>query len=74
LRAALESGQVAGAGLDVLQVEPMETNCPLLGVPGCMITPHVAWAPVTTRERLLNIVAENLRCFLDGKPIHVVNG
>lgn len=74
LREALLSGHIGGAGLDVLQVEPMESGCPLLNLPGCMITPHVAWAPVTTRLRLMNIVTDNLRCFLNGTPKHVVNG
>lgn len=74
LRAALKSGHIGGAGLDVLQVEPMESGCPLLNMPNCMITPHVAWAPVTTRLRLMNIVTDNLRCFLNGAPKNVVNG
>lgn len=71
---ALEQGKLAGAGIDVLDKEPMEVGCPLLGAPNCIITPHVAWAPLTTRQRLMGIVEDNLRRFIDGKPINVVNG
>ena len=72
LRAALDSGHLMGAGVDVLQVEPMAEDCPLLGAPNCIITPHIAWAGVETRRRLMGIVAENIRCFLAGKPINRV--
>ena len=73
LRHALESGQLGGAGIDVLETEPMPTHCPLLGAPNCLITPHVAWAPIATRRRLLRIVEENLRHFQDGTPMNVVS-
>ena len=72
LRAALDSGHLMGAGVDVLQVEPMAEDCPLLGAPNCIITPHIAWAGVETRRRLMGIVAENIRRFLAGKPINRV--
>ena len=72
LRAALDSGHLMGAGVDVLQVEPMTEDCPLLGAPNCIITPHIAWAGVETRRRLMGIVAENIRRFLAGKPINRV--
>ena len=72
LRAALDSGHLMGAGVDVLQVEPMTEECPLLGAPNCIITPHIAWAGVETRRRLMGVVAENIRRYLAGKPINRV--
>ena len=72
LRAALDSGHLLGAGVDVLQVEPMTEECPLLGAPRLLITPHIAWAGVETRHRLMGVVAENIRCYLAGKPINRV--
>ncbi len=73
LREALESDQLAGAGLDVLSVEPMSPDCPLLHAKNLLITPHVAWSPLETRQRLLQIAADNLTAFLAGAPTHVVN-
>ncbi len=70
---ALEKGLVSGYAADVLLEEPMSKNCPLLGAKNCVITPHLAWAPKETRERLLNIEVENIKAFLAGKPINVVN-
>lgn len=72
LRDALVSGKLSGAALDVLTAEPMAKDCPLLGLPNCIITPHVAWAPKDTRQRLVIIVAANLKAFLDGAPINTV--
>ncbi len=74
LRAALDSGHLGGAGLDVLCHEPMAADCPLLGAPRCLITPHIAWAGRETRERLVAQVADNVRAFLNGTPINTVNG
>jgi glycerate dehydrogenase len=71
---ALASGQLAGAGLDVLAKEPPDADCPLLRAPNCFITPHLAWASRASRRRLLNITAENLRCYLSGKPQNQVIG
>lgn len=73
LRDALVSGHLGGAGIDVLSVEPMEEDCVLMGVENCIITPHIAWAPVETRLRLMDIVADNIRCFLEGCPQNVVS-
>ncbi len=73
LAKALNSGAVAGAGIDTLTFEPMRSDCPLLGARNCLITPHVAWAPIETRERLLKRVAANLQAWLEGRPINVVN-
>ena len=71
---ALNSGRIAGAGIDVLTVEPMQESCALRDCKNCTITPHIAWAPKQTRERLLKIVAENIKCYIDGTPQNVVNG
>lgn len=72
LRDALLSGHLGGAGIDVLSVEPMEEDCVLMGIENCIITPHIAWAPLETRMRLMNIVADNIRCFLQNAPQNVV--
>ncbi|MBQ7504490.1 MAG: D-2-hydroxyacid dehydrogenase [Ruminococcus sp.] len=73
LKNALESGKLAYAGIDVLEIEPMDKDCPICGVKNCFITPHIAWAPMETRERLMGIVCDNLRNFLSGAPKNVVN-
>ncbi len=74
LAAALEAGMLGGAALDVLREEPVRPGNPLLNAPNCLITPHVAWASVEARRRLLGIAAANLRAFLAGAPQNVVNG
>lgn len=73
LAEALRAGRLAGAGLDVLRQEPPDPRCPLLGIPTCLITPHLAWASREARERLLAGVVANLEAFLQGHPLHVVN-
>jgi glycerate dehydrogenase len=73
LAEALNSGRVAGAGLDVLAVEPPSAGNPLLAARNCIITPHVAWATRAARQRLLSAVVENVRAFLEGTPRNVVN-
>ena len=65
---ALESKHLGGAAIDTLKVEPMEEDCILMGAKNCIMTPHIAWAPVETRVRLMNIVADNIRAFLNGTP------
>ena len=70
---ALESGHLGGACIDTLRVEPMEEDCILMGAKNCLITPHIAWAPVETRQRLMGIVANNIRAFLNGTPLNVVS-
>ena len=72
LKAALEGDALAGAYLDVVKKEPMTPACPLLGAKNCFITPHTAWSPVDTRQELIRLAAENLRAFLDGRPINVI--
>ena len=73
LAAALKDGVIAGAGLDVLSVEPPPPGNPLLQAPRCIITPHLAWATKAARQRLLAAVVENVSRFLDGQPQNVVN-
>ena len=70
---ALESDRLGGACIDVLRVEPMEEDCVLMRAKNCIITPHVAWAPLETRRRLMDIVAENIRGYLNGTPRNVVS-
>lgn len=69
---ALHAGMIAGAGLDVLSVEPPRQDNPLLTAPNCVITPHVAWASTESRHRLMQIAASNVRAYLDGNPTNVV--
>lgn len=73
VKAALESGHLRAAAVDVAAEEPITAENPLLSAPNCLITPHMAWAPVESRQRLLDCVIENIRCFLNGKPQNVVN-
>ncbi|SDF13693.1 glycerate dehydrogenase [Dyadobacter soli] len=70
---ALQNGTIAAAGLDVLSVEPPKADNPLLSAPNCVITPHVAWATFEARERLLQMVADNLAGFQSGNPRNVVS-
>ena len=70
---ALMSGHLGGACIDTLSVEPMEENCILMGAKNCIITPHIAWAPIETRRRLLDIVTNNILQFLNGTPVNVVS-
>jgi len=73
LKDALNSGKVAFAAVDVVSVEPIDKNNPLLKAKNCIITPHIAWAPKESRARLLNTAVENLKAFLQGNPQNVVN-
>lgn len=70
---ALNSGKIAAAGLDVVYTEPILTDNPLLHAKNCFITPHIAWAPLESRRRLMNIAVENLAQFIAGTPVNVVN-
>lgn len=70
---ALNEGRIAGAGLDVLSEEPPPRDHPLLAARNCYITPHIAWATRAARQRLMAIAVENVRAFLAGRPMNVVN-
>lgn len=70
---ALNSGKLRYAAVDVVSQEPMQADNPLLSTRKCIITPHIAWAPVESRQRLLDTVVENVRSFLNGTPQNVVN-
>ena len=73
LKEALNSGKVSGAAVDVVSSEPIREDNPLLGAKNMIITPHIAWAPRESRQRLMDIAVDNLRRFVDGKPQNVVN-
>lgn len=73
LRDALNSGKVSGAAVDVVSTEPIKADNPLLGAKNIIITPHIAWAPKESRQRLMDIAVDNLAQFVNGKPQNVVN-
>ena len=73
LAEALNEGRIYGAGLDVLYEEPANPENPLLTARNCVITPHLAWASREARERLMSVLTENLKAFLEGHPQNVVN-
>lgn len=70
---ALMSGQIAGAGIDVVELEPPKSESLLYQAPNCYITPHIAWATKEARARLLKTAVENVRCYLEGEPQNVIN-
>ena len=69
---ALKSGKVAGAAADVVSVEPIKEDNPLLGAPNMILTPHIGWASVEARERLIQAVADNLKAYLNGEKLNVL--
>jgi glycerate dehydrogenase len=73
LAESLSNGRLAGAGLDVLSIEPPPADNPLLTARNCIITPHLAWATRASRARLLQVAIANIRAFLAGTPQNVVN-
>ena len=70
---ALNSGKVYAAGVDVVSTEPIRPDNPLLKAKNCIITPHISWAPKESRQRIMNAAFENLKAYLSGNPINVVN-
>ncbi len=74
LAEVLNAGRIAGAGLDVLAIEPPRLDNPLLTARNCLITPHIAWATASARRRLMDIAVSNLRAFLNGAPVNRVEG
>ncbi len=70
---ALNSGKVLAAGLDVASTEPISENNPLLAAKNCILTPHISWAPRESRQRIMDCTVENVKAFLKGSPVNVVN-
>ena len=70
---ALKNGKIYAAGLDVVSTEPIRADNPLLAAPNCIITPHISWAAQAARQRIMDITADNIRSFIDGTPVNVVN-
>ena len=70
---ALRSGKLRGAAVDVISREPMDNTNPLLGAPNCIITPHMAWAPVESRQRIIDCTVRSIEAFLAASPINAVN-
>lgn len=73
MKDALNNDQVAGFACDVVSIEPIRTDNPLLEAKNCIMTPHIAWAPLESRERLLDTAVNNLKSFLEGQEVNVVN-
>ena len=73
LAAALRSGKLRGAACDVISAEPMAADNPLKDAPNCIVTPHMAWAPIESRMRIQDCTQRSIQAFLDGKPINTVN-
>lgn len=70
---ALNSGKIYAAGLDVVSTEPIKGDNPLLTAKNCLITPHISWAAQASRQRIMDITVSNVKAFIDGKPVNVVN-
>ena len=74
VKAALESGHLRAAAVDVVSEEPITADNPLLTAPNCIITPHMAWATARSRQNIINLTAENILRWQQGTPVNVVNG
>ena len=73
LAAALASGKLRGAACDVISAEPMKAENPLKSAPNCIVTPHMAWAPIESRKRIQDCTERSIQAFLAGSPINTVN-
>ena len=73
LKNALNSGKISGAAVDVVSTEPINIQNPLLKAQNCIITPHIAWAPKASRKRMMKTAVENLKAYLEGKPVNVIS-
>ena len=73
LAEALNSGKIAAAALDVVSTEPVRADNPLLKAKNCIITPHISWAAKESRQRIMEVTVRNIRSFLDGNPVNVIN-
>ena len=71
---ALNSGKVGGAALDVVSSEPIRGDNPLLSAKNCVITPHISWASLESRRRIMECTLSNVKAYLEGRPVNVVNG
>lgn len=70
---ALKSGKLAGAGLDVVYTEPIKSDNPLLDAPNCILTPHMSWGAKEARQRIMDITVDNVKAYMKGDPVNVVN-
>lgn len=70
---ALNSGKVYAAGLDVVSTEPIKRDNPLLTAKNCFITPHISWAAQASRQKIMDITVDNIRGFIEGNPVDIVN-
>ena len=70
---ALNSGKIYAAGLDVVSTEPIKADNPLLTAKNCFITPHISWAAQAARQRIMDITVDNIKAYIDGNPVNVVN-
>ena len=73
LAEALNSGKVHAAAVDVVSTEPIRSDNPLLSAKNCLITPHIAWAPKESRQRIMDCTVKNVKAYMAGTPLNVVN-
>ena len=73
VKAALEKGKLRGAAMDVVSQEPIKADNPLLTAPNCIITPHMAWSPVESRQRIIDSIVKSIQGYIDGTPVNAVN-